>query len=98
MKITNLPSRHTRRGFQNPPKTKINSADFNHGGERLCKMICYVKVSSNLIDRENFGAKLKNQTVKRLEITESICCFYGCLSITHKNNIIAQFSLGILQI
>ena len=40
----------------------------------------------------------KNQTFKLLEITESTCCFYGCLSICKKKNNIAEFSLDILQI
>ena len=39
--------------------------------------IFYVQESNNLIQRENTGAKLKNQTAKVLEITESICFFYG---------------------
>lgn len=30
--------------------------------------------------QENFGPKLKTQTVKILEMTESVCCFSKCLS------------------
>ena len=29
--------------------------------------------------QENFGPKLKTQTVKILEMTESVCCFSKCL-------------------
>ena len=39
--------------------------------------IFYAKGSSNLIPRENLDPNFKNKTVKLLEITESISCFYG---------------------
>ena len=39
--------------------------------------IFYAKESSNLIPRENLDSNFKNKTVKLLEITESIFCFYG---------------------
>ena len=39
----------------------------------------------------------KNHTVKLLDMTESICCFYWSSPIC-KNSIIAPFSLDILQI
>ena len=45
----------------------------------------YEKESNNLIGRENLGLKLKNQTVKLLGMTESICYFYGCLPKCKKN-------------
>ena len=59
----------------------------SHSGDNLCKGI---KQS----DEKILGPKLRNQTVKPLEITESICSFYGCLP-TCKKSVIAQFSLDI---
>lgn len=47
--------------------------------------IFYVRESSKLIAWENFGAKLKKQTVKLLEMTESIWYFYECLPICEKS-------------
>ena len=44
--------------------------------------IYILKESNNMIGRENFGAKtFNNQTVKLFEMTESICFFYGYLTI-----------------
>ena len=43
--------------------------------------IFYAKDSSNLMSRVNFRLKLKTQIIKLLEISESICYFYGCLPI-----------------
>ena len=55
--------------------------------------ITYVKELSNLM-RKFWGQNSGIKTVKLLEITESICSFYGCLP-TCKKSVIAQFSLDI---
>lgn len=79
---------HSQR-FPNSSLTKICSFGSSHDAELSCKNISQkIKPfwkSSNLISRENFGPKLKNQTVKLLETTESICCFYKCLSTFKKS-------------
>lgn len=46
---------------------------------------------SNLTSRVNFWGKLKNQTIKFLERSESICCFYGYLIIFKKS--VSRFNL-----
>ena len=45
----------------------------------------HMKKLSNLISWENFGVPLKGQTVKLIEMTESICCFYRWLPIYKKS-------------
>ena len=79
--------------------------NFCHDVELLCKKwsqaileIFHVKESRHLIVKENLGPKAKNQTIKLLEIADSICCFYGCLPICKKIMIIVGFSLNILEI
>ena len=85
---TSLASRDTGKESQNPSVTKIYSVGFNHdavlsrkkrsqnhSGDISCKRI--------KSDRKNLVAKTQ-ETVKQLEITQSICCFYICLSIYRK--------------
>ena len=50
----------------------------------------YVEKSNNLIYRENTGAKTQDQAVTLLEMTESFCCFYGCLP-KNQHHISIQF-------
>ena len=41
-------------------------------------------VNESRLTERTLWPKLKKQTVKQLEITQSICCFYICLSIYSK--------------
>lgn len=63
--------------------TLIYSVGFNQNVEFLCKIL-HEKIKPKTIDvigRVNFGAKTQDSDCyKLLEITESICYFYGSLS------------------
>ena len=52
--------------------------------DRVILEVFCVKYSSNLIGRKNFETRLNNETVKLLEITDSICCFHGWKPIRKK--------------
>ena len=54
--------------------------NYRHSGDEAILEIFYVKGSSNLIGKENVGAKLMSKIVKLLEMTESIFYFCGYLS------------------
>ena len=95
---TSLTLSGTRKDSQNSSVTKICSIPimmlkcraknevktWRHCGDILCKRI----KQSHL--QRIFGLKLKHQTVKMLEITESISCFYECLLVCQKIKIIAS--------
>lgn len=58
--------------------------------------IFHVKESNNLIGWENFWPKAKKQTVKNLEMNESVYCFYRCLPMCKKSssklNLVLKFA------
>ena len=58
---------------------KINTTD------QAFLEIFYVKNQALWLAKKTLGPKLKNQSVKLLERTESICCFWGKLLICKKS-------------
>ena len=94
--ITSWTSTDTHVESKNLSTTKIYSFGFNHEVELSCKngvknlsysrnILCKIIKQSNWQRDMGFECQNpKNQTFKLLEITESTCCFYGCLSICIK--------------
>ena len=56
-------------------KNEVNRS--SHSGDISCKRI-------NQFDSQT-ELRGQNSTIKLLETTDSICCFYGCLSICKKS-------------
>ena len=91
---TSFTSTDTIKELPSPLVTKINSVGFIHDAELLCKkwsqkikpLWRYFMQKNQAIWLEEtiLGPKLKKNTVKEIETTDSICSFYKCLPIYKK--------------